>query len=86
MKLLSERCFFEETREVYRLLNKSMRDITENEKGFYNSIFTPEYAELEYEDQNLLVGVIQGDYGLDIKDLIDYCIEEKIEEYKRLRK
>jgi len=84
MSKLSDRIFFEESRPVYRLLNQTMRDITENGKGFYNSIFTPEYDELEYEDQNLLVGVIEGDYCMDIKQLIDCCIAEKIEEFKKL--
>lgn len=85
MGYLSDRVFFEETRPVYRLLNQAMRDITENEKGFYESIFTSGYEELEYDDQNLLVGVIQGDYGLEIKDIIDCCIEEKVKEIKKIQ-
>lgn len=84
MSILSDRVFFEETRPVYRLLNQAMIDITENDKGFYESIFTLGYDELEYEDQNMIVGVILGDYGLEIKELIDYCIDEKIEEFKEL--
>ncbi len=49
-------------------------------KGFYDAIFTPQFEELDVDDKNLVVGVIMGDYGLNMKDLIDNCIEEKLDQ------
>lgn len=67
--------FFEETEPAYIVVNEAFRSI--KSKGFYNAIFTDKYEALEEDDKNMVVGIILGDYGLSMKELIDTCIEEK---------
>jgi hypothetical protein len=70
-----DRCLFEETEPVYKVINYSMLNI--KSLGFYDAIFTDEYEQLEEDDKNMVIGVILGDYGLSFKDFIDLIIEEK---------
>lgn len=72
---MSRNLYFEENKPVYTVINEAFKSI--KSKGFYNAIFTDKYEELDTGDQQMVVGVIMGDYGLDIKDLIDLCIDEK---------
>jgi hypothetical protein len=68
--------YFEETEPVYKVLNDAMKGISELKQGFYKSIFTPQYEALEDDEKNFVVGVLMGEYSLDIKDLIDECVKE----------
>lgn len=76
-EIMKESTFFDGTEPVYKVINHAFSNI--KTKGFYESIFTSEYTALDDEDQNLVIGVILGDYGITIKDLLDECLKEKIE-------
>lgn len=72
---MKESTLFDEAKPVYKVINHAFRNI--KDEGFYKAIFTDEYFALDEDDQNMVIGVIQGDYGLTIYDLINNCIEEK---------
>ncbi|MGD6781342.1 hypothetical protein ACQCT3_18070 [Sutcliffiella horikoshii] len=71
--------YFEETEPVYKVLNHANRSMTEEGRGFYESVFTEDYGKLDIDDQNMVIGVLLGDYGWDIKDLVDMCLEERLD-------
>jgi hypothetical protein len=75
---LKEEMYFDETKDLYIVINHAFRNI--KKVGFYKAIFTNAYDALSYEDKNMTIGVIMGDYGLsDFKELIDHCIAEKLD-------
>jgi len=68
--------FHDEGENVYKVINQAMKGISEG-KGYYKSIFTTQFQQLDYDEQNMVIGVILGEFGVSTKELIDYCIEEK---------
>lgn len=71
-----DRCLFEEDKPVYRVINHALLNI--GEIGFYDAIFTDEYAELEEDDQNMACGVVMAETGISIKEFVDSVIKEKL--------
>jgi restriction endonuclease S subunit len=74
--------YFDSLEPQYRVIDEAMYNISEKKKGFYESIFTDEYDRLEEDNKQLVLGVICGEYGISMDELIQYCVEEQYEEEK----
>ncbi len=68
--------FHDEGENVYKVINQAMKGISEG-RGYYKSIFNSQFQQLDYDEQDMVVGVILGEFGIQTKHLIDICIEEK---------
>lgn len=73
---------------VLNLVDDIMYNISEKKRGFYDSIFaTKNYHDLDFIEKQRVVDIICGEYLItDLKDLVDYCIQEKLEKYNRAAK
>lgn len=78
---MKESIFFDESdgKPEYKVINQCFRNI--KTEGFYNAILTNvDFQALEEDEQNLVLGVIMGDYGLSMREFIDECVAERTQQ------
>ncbi|WGG47674.1 hypothetical protein [Rossellomorea sp. DA94] len=71
-----------ESVRLHKLLDEIEHSI-DSGMGYYDSIYkNDEFNKLKEEDKNYINGSLFYLYAIDIEDLVNYCVEEKINEYK----